>query len=218
MKLKQTLLPVVVTLALSGIANAALAVKYDFTGAAGDQVSTAATMAVAGLTAADVFRGSGLTASAAVNSISSTGWSIGGLDLNDYYSFSVTPQAGWTMTLESITFGERRSLTGIRDWEIRSSLDGFSAALGSGNVPDDTSTRNQSVLLPGSFANLGSGVEFRIYGFTAEAAGGTWRLSSASGGVGVEVYGSAVPEPHEYAMLAGLGLIGFALWRRRTVK
>jgi MYXO-CTERM domain-containing protein len=28
----------------------------------------------------------------------------------------------------------------------------------------------------------------------------------------------AVPEPHEYALFAGLGLVGFALWRRRAAK
>ena len=29
---------------------------------------------------------------------------------------------------------------------------------------------------------------------------------------------SGVPEPHEYALMAGLGLIGFAFWHRRTAK
>jgi hypothetical protein len=28
------------------------------------------------------------------------------------------------------------------------------------------------------------------------------------------IHGAHVPEPHEYAMLAGLGLLGFGLWRR----
>jgi hypothetical protein len=38
--------------------------------------------------------------------------------------------------------------------------------------------------------------------------GGTWRFDN------VEISGTVVPEPHEYAALAGLGLIGFAAWRR----
>jgi formylglycine-generating enzyme required for sulfatase activity len=29
---------------------------------------------------------------------------------------------------------------------------------------------------------------------------------------------AVVPEPHEYALLAGLGLVGFAVWRRRAVR
>lgn len=32
---------------------------------------------------------------------------------------------------------------------------------------------------------------------------------------GVFVHECLVPEPHEYALMAGLGLIGFATWRRR---
>ncbi|MBK9139689.1 MAG: hypothetical protein IPM17_13145 [Verrucomicrobia bacterium] len=41
---------------------------------------------------------------------------------------------------------------------------------------------------------------------------GTWRFDN------VTVSGSVIPEPHEYAMLAGLGLVGFAIWRRRAAK
>jgi len=29
---------------------------------------------------------------------------------------------------------------------------------------------------------------------------------------------AAVPEPSTYAALAGVGLVGFALWRRRAVR
>ncbi len=27
---------------------------------------------------------------------------------------------------------------------------------------------------------------------------------------------TAVPEPHEYALVSGIGLVGFAMWRRRS--
>ena len=47
-------------------------------------------------------------------------------------------------------------------------------------------------------------------------AAGTYPVSfvSTAGGVGATLQVSVVPEPHEYAMLAGLGLFGFAAYRR----
>lgn len=35
---------------------------------------------------------------------------------------------------------------------------------------------------------------------------------------GARLLGAVVPEPHEYAVLAGLGLVGFAVWRRRGAR
>ena len=46
---------------------------------------------------------------------------------------------------------------------------------------------------------------------------GTWSQKSVIKELGVYLSntGAAVPEPHEYALMAGLGLIGFGIWRRR---
>ncbi len=187
-------------------------VVYDFTGEPGDQASTAATINAANLTAAAVSRGSGLNAANATGSINSSGWTTGtSLDANDYYGWSLTPADGYSLNLTEIRFTERRSASGILSWELRSSLDGFASAVGSATVPDNESSRTQTVSLDSSFSGIAATVEFRLYGFNAESAAGTWRLSGASG---LEVYGSVVPEPHEYAALAGLGLLGFAVWRR----
>lgn len=70
------------------------------------------------------------------------------------------------------------------------------------------------VTLDSSFSGLDSTIEFRLYGFAAEGAGGTWRLSSSGDALGLQIFGAVVPEPHEYAALAGVGLLGFAAWRR----
>lgn len=58
----------------------------------------------------------------------------------------------------------------------------------------------------------------------AELAGTVpnWTIGNSSDpvftGFAVDTFGSPnpVPEPHEYALVAGLGLLGFALWRRRS--
>jgi len=218
MKMPRTVFSIIGSLVLLGNADAALVLKYDFTGELGNQISSAPDTVALGLAASDLARGPGLTPNTGDDSINSSGWTTAAsYDVDDYYTFSITADPGWTMTLDSIQFGERRSSTGIRNWEIRSSLDAFSAAVGSGPVPDDTNTRNQLILLPAAtFANLSGTVEFRIYGFSAEAAGGTWRLTSAVPGVGVEVQGAAVPEPRGSALIMAAVLAGIAVWRRRN--
>jgi hypothetical protein len=158
----------------------AIQVTYSFTGAAGNEVSLGPDAQPAGMSAGNVSRGSGLTASAAANAFSSSAWtSSANRDLTDYYTVSLSPQAGFLMTVTRLELDERRSLTGIRSWSLYSSLDGFTSALGTFAVPDDDLTRvNQGVNLGGVFANLTAPVEFRIYGFQSEATGGTWRIDN----------------------------------------
>jgi hypothetical protein len=60
----------------------------------------------------------------------------------------------------------------------RSSLDGFTADVASFTVPDDDLIRRQTITLPSAFQDLDAPVELRLYGFAAEASGGTWRLDN----------------------------------------
>jgi hypothetical protein len=215
------------TLALIGASAHAQITTYDFTGATGSQVSTAASGVAAGLSSSLLTRGSGVTASAGANSIAATGWSLGAIDLNDYFELTLTPDAGQELALTSIDFSERRSGTGIRDIAVRTSLDSFGANVATFNVPDDTLVRRQTVGFGVSFANLTAPVTVRIYGFNAEAATGSWRLG-VSGGTdnpgafpaNLVVNGAitplaAVPEPGTVALIGLTLLPGIALLRRR---
>lgn len=202
---------------LAGLAGFSLVtqaqlVSYSFTGAAGNEVSFAPDTVPAGLTASAMTRGSGLTGSANSGTFAAANFTTGvALDANDYFTFSLAPAAGMSLTLTRLELDERRSGTGIRNWSVRSSLDGFSQDLGAFSVPDDTNTRlNQTTALGAAFQDLAHPVEFRVYGFGAEAASGTWRLDN------VEAYGgiTPVPEPSSAALLAGAGLIAFAASRR----
>lgn len=44
--------------------------------------------------------------------------------------------------------------------------------------------------------------------------GVNWSLFPSGGNPGLEINATAVPEPREYALLAGFALLGFAVWRR----
>jgi len=104
------------------------------------------------------------------------------------------------MTLTRLELDERRSGTGIRNWQIYSSMDNYVTALGTFSVLDDTSTRvDQGVNLV-AFTGLSSPISFRIYGYNAEAAGGTWRIDN------VELSGSLTAVPEASTWVAGLGL------------
>ncbi len=155
-------------------------VAYDFTGENGNQLFTATSNVATNMTASSLVRGGGVSASGAGGSMSSTGWSTGAIDLTDYYSFTVTPDAGYSLDLDELNFGERRSGSGIRNFEIRTSLDGYSASYFSTTFSDNTSTRHHNFTFDPAFANITTAITIRIYGYNAEGSGGTWRIVNNS--------------------------------------
>lgn len=155
-------------------------VTYHFNGAAGNEPTVAPTHHRVLISTSPMRRGSGITPSSGANTFAGSGWSqaAGAIDTADYFAFHLHAFVGFKIAPTSLLLRERRSNTGIRRWEMRSSADGFTAPLFSTAVPDNDSTRQWAVNLF-STAPFDTGVvdvEFRIYGYEAEAAGGTWRI------------------------------------------
>lgn len=191
----------------------AAVLTYSFEGSAGNEANFAVDTQPENALASDFSRGSGIGASSGAGTFSANNWTTDAtLDANDYFSFTLTPNNGFSATLESIVLDERRSGTGPREWSVRSSLDIFGSDVITVAVPDNTSTRTDQVIaLDGSYAGITEAIEFRFYGYLAESGSGTWRLDN------VMLNGSitAVPEPSFYAALAGGACICVVIRRKR---
>lgn len=167
---------------------------YTFTGAAGNEPTFAVDTQPTDATFSPMQRGSGTTPSASANRFAASGWTLtNAIDQNQWFGFSVTPNSGSALNLDSLTFTERRSLTSVRRWQVRSSLDNFTAIVDSMTVPDDDQNRDHRIHLPAAFRGLNQAVEFRFYGYAAEATGGTWRLDNVRLVGTVGTGGPAVP-------------------------
>jgi hypothetical protein len=155
-------------------------VTYSFTGAVSNEATFNPDAQPTNGTASAINRGMGINASASTaGTFAATGFTVNPtIDLMDYYTFNIQANNCFQMSLTQIQLDERRTLTGIRNWSVRSSLDNFTTDIATFAVPDNDLTRtNQTINLLG-FTNLTQNVEFRIYGYAAETAAGNWRIDN----------------------------------------
>jgi PKD repeat protein len=121
----------------------------------------------------------------------------GNLNPSKYYEVTVTPNYKNSMTLTKMTFTFKRDTSGVRTFAVKSSLDGFSNNLAASVSPANNALNVQTgnvffskydttVVLKGStitlttFKNITQPVTFRIYGWNAESAAGTFGIDSLS--------------------------------------
>ena len=124
----------------------------------------------------------------------------GSLSTTKYYDVTVTPNAGNSITLDSIKFNMLRSSTGPRNWAWRSDADAFATNL-TASVGTNTNVSIQSgdnffwsvdtyttntqqkgckVTFGSTFAGLTNPVDFRFYAWNAESTAGTLRVDSVT--------------------------------------
>jgi len=149
-----------------------------------------------------------------------------GLAANEFLSFTLTPDAGFELAIDSISFGAYFQSAGTSQWALYSSLDGFSTALASDLA---YSASGANLVTAGSLGITGqtSAVEFRLaFGHNSEfervGIADVDMTSIGVGGTGWPDYGktmavdgtiSAIPEPSTFALVVALGAL--VLFRRR---
>jgi hypothetical protein len=144
-------------------------VTFDLSAQPGSEASAPSNPSPAGVTASALSRSTGLAAQSGGGSINSSGWpTSASADPNHYYSFTLTPAAGCTLTLSSLAIAVRASATGPSGGDVATSVDGFTAHTGA--LP---ATGSQTVTLSASGAGT---IEVRIYGYGATSSAGTYRI------------------------------------------
>ena len=124
------------------------------------------------ITVSGIGRGSGITGSNANNRYNARGWDTPSIDLDAYFEFTLTPNANFEIDFISFEYTGQTSATGPSAIEIRSSVDGFMANIGTptvtGAIIDLSST---------SFQNIISAITFRVYAWNASSNPGTFSIN-----------------------------------------
>lgn len=162
------------------ITSGAILANYSFSGQPGTQVTTPFTTIASNVTASSISRGSGIAATAAGDSMNSNSFNTPTIDLTAYYEVSVSPASGYSLNLDSLRYGNRRSNTGPSTVEVRSSLDNYASTVATYALPISVSP--QTISLGSAFDLLTSQVTFRIYGYVSSNAAGTFRLENSTVG------------------------------------
>lgn len=177
MKIQFGVLTLISVLGMTISAKAQTAAAWTFPG------SVAPTTVGANITASNTTGGSdvGSLAFSGADFYGQNGWPSGSIDLNAYFQVTVTPNTGYYLVLNTISFNIRRSTLGTAagsgpySWSLRSSVDGFSSDLLTGTTT--TAYQTFSLSLPAAFQTLAGAVTFRLYGFNqATSSGGSNRF------------------------------------------
>ena len=203
----------------------AFAVNYNFSNTAANGFASDAV--VASLGASPLTNGAGLLESGfggartsnpgLWHATTAASWTPG----TDYFEFTLTPAAGYSMALTSFSANLIEGLEGTIDFYLTSSVSGFSAILGSTtSASDGTATLSFSGFNQ-NFSALTGATTLRIYGYTrktpVEMPGDPFIFQATIDQiqVGGSLAVSAIPEPATYAAIFGGAVLLGAVWLRR---
>ncbi len=123
------------------------------------------------ITVSGIGRGAGITGTNANDRYNTTGWSIGVIDLTDYFEFTLTPTAGFKIDFASFVYTGQVS-AGTPNFSFRSSVDGFTTDIG---LP--TTTGATISLAGAAYQNINSAITFRLYAYGLAASTTTYSIN-----------------------------------------
>ena len=126
------------------------------------------------MSASGIGRGPGINPNAGGDRYNAIAWNTSALDVDDYFSWTLTPNAGFKIDFTALTGGWQRSGTGPNSYALRSSLDNYGSNITTGAITGTTFNLN---LGASSFDSITSAVTFRFYAWAGTSASGTFSIN-----------------------------------------
>ncbi len=124
------------------------------------------------ITVSGIGIGSGTTPRNFTDAYSASSWNTPSIDLTAYFEFIIIPNSGYEIDFTSFVYNSTISGTGPTTFAVRSSIDGYTANIGSPIVGATTIDLSASV-----YQNITSAITFRIYAWNASSTVGRFRIS-----------------------------------------
>ncbi|MEZ7528325.1 beta strand repeat-containing protein [Cloacibacterium normanense] len=148
---------------------------------------TAGQIVNSNITVSGIGRGSGITGANANDRYNANLWSTIGLDANDYFQFTLTPNASYEIDLTSFVYTGQASGTGPTNLALRSSIDSYATNIGTANVAGTTIS-----LSAAAYQNLTTPITFRLYAWGG--SGGTYSVNDFKFNGSVTPISTATPD------------------------
>ncbi|WP_256012926.1 hypothetical protein [Desertivirga xinjiangensis] len=159
-------------------------ISFNFTGAAGNEKTYSSRLNDPNLSPSQITRSASMMRKPGVNSFNSSAWAEQITpDLGRYIEFTVSPLAGKKVTVTEITCKHQRSEGGPLAFSVRSNVDSYSKDISSFMAENNENVQTTVIDLSAesSLQNRSAAITFRIYGYRAGRASGTWGLGAAEG-------------------------------------
>ncbi len=127
----------------------------------------------ANISVSGIGRSGAISAATANDRYSASGWNSPSYDATKYFEFTLTPNPGYEIDFVNFIYTGQASGTGPTSFSFRSSVDGYTAEIGT-----PVALGTQINLSGAAYQDISGAITFRIYGFGASAAGGTFSVNS----------------------------------------
>ena len=119
-----------------------------------------------------ISRGTTISGNIANNRYNANTWNSATFSATKYFEWTLTPNAGYRIDFSSLVYTGQASGTGPTAFVLRSSVDGYTANIGTATAAGTTIS-----LTAAAYQNRTAATTFRLYAYGASGAGGTYSVN-----------------------------------------